>query len=97
MAQPRFGLALILPGLVPHFFTGGAAGVYGKATGGRRGAMAGGLVNGLLITFLLALLLGVLGDFGGENRTFGDTDFGWLGIAIGTRPGWRLSASWSSR
>ncbi|MCY7399708.1 MAG: PTS ascorbate transporter subunit IIC, partial [Nocardioides sp.] len=39
--------------------------------------------NGLLITFLPALLLGVLGDFGGENTTFGDTDFGWLGIAIG--------------
>ncbi len=50
----RFGLALILPGLVPHFFTGGAAGVYGNAVGGRRGAMAGGLVNGLLITFLPA-------------------------------------------
>ena len=81
--NPAFGLALILPGLVPHFFTGGAAGVYGNATGGRRGAVAGGFVNGLLITFLPALLLGVLGDFGGENTTFGDTDFGWLGIAIG--------------
>ena len=81
--NPLFGLALILPGLVPHFFTGGAAGVYGNATGGRRGAMAGGFINGLLITYLPALLLGVLGDFGGENTTFGDTDFGWLGIAIG--------------
>ncbi|MDO7161178.1 PTS transporter subunit IIC, partial [Acinetobacter baumannii] len=27
---PAWGLALILPGLVPHFFTGGAAGVYGN-------------------------------------------------------------------
>jgi len=81
--NPLFGLALILPGLVPHFFTGGAAGVYGNATGGRRGAIAGGFINGLLITYLPALLLGVLGDFGGENTTFGDTDFGWLGIAIG--------------
>lgn len=33
--NPVFGVALILPGLVPHFFTGGAAGVYGNATGGR--------------------------------------------------------------
>ena len=81
--NPAYGLALILPGLVPHFFTGGAAGVYGNATGGRRGAVAGGFVNGLLITFLPALLLEVLGDFGGENTTFGDTDFGWLGIAVG--------------
>jgi len=81
--NPWLGLALILPGLVPHFFTGGAAGVYGNATGGRRGAVAGGLVNGLLITFLPALLLAVLGDFGSANTTFGDTDFGWVGLATG--------------
>lgn len=81
--NPALGLALILPGLVPHFFTGGAAGVYGNATGGRRGAVAGGFVNGLLITFLPAVLLLVLGDFGAANTTFGDTDFGWFGILIG--------------
>ncbi|WP_296204234.1 PTS ascorbate transporter subunit IIC [uncultured Corynebacterium sp.] len=80
---PAFGVALILPGLVPHFFTGGAAGVYGNATGGRRGAAAGGFVNGLLITFLPAFLLGVLGSFGSANTTFGDADFGWFGMLIG--------------
>lgn len=81
--NPALGLALILPGLVPHFFTGGAAGVYGNATGGRIGAAAGGFVNGLLITFLPAVLLLVLGDFGTANTTFGDTDFGWFGVLIG--------------
>ncbi|MDZ5076232.1 PTS ascorbate transporter subunit IIC [Nesterenkonia sp. HG001] len=81
--NPALGLALILPGLVPHFFTGGAAGVYGNATGGRRGAVAGGFVNGLLITFLPAGLLLVLGDLAEANTTFGDTDFGWFGILIG--------------
>lgn len=81
--NPWLGLALILPGLVPHFFTGGAAGVYGNASGGRIGALAGGFINGLLITFLPALLLEVLGDFGDANTTFGDTDFGWVGIATG--------------
>ncbi|MGE2712664.1 PTS ascorbate transporter subunit IIC [Mycolicibacterium litorale] len=80
---PTFGWVLVLPGLVPHFFTGGAAGVYGNATGGRRGAIAGGFVNGLLITFLPALLVRVLGSFGAENTTFGDTDFGWYGILLG--------------
>lgn len=80
---PAFGLVLVLPGLVPHFFTGGAAGVYGNATGGRRGAVAGGFVNGLIITFLPALLVGVLGSFGEENTTFGDADFGWYGILLG--------------
>ncbi|WP_368266904.1 PTS ascorbate transporter subunit IIC [Corynebacterium ulcerans] len=81
--NPVFGVALILPGLVPHFFTGGAAGVYGNATGGRRGALCGAFANGLLITFLPAFLLGVLGTFGEANTTFGDADFGWFGILIG--------------
>ncbi|WP_434587500.1 PTS ascorbate transporter subunit IIC [Streptomyces sp. A5-4] len=81
--NPAFGLALVLPGLVPHFFTGGAAGVYGNATGGRRGAIAGAFLNGVLITFLPALLLKVLGAFGNENTTFGDADFGWFGSLIG--------------
>lgn len=81
--NPVFGLALILPGLVPHFFTGGAAGVYGNATGGRLGAITGGFTNGLLITLLPAGLLSVLGAFGEENTTFGDADFGWFGMIIG--------------
>ncbi|MET7933052.1 PTS ascorbate transporter subunit IIC [Streptomyces sp. NPDC005322] len=81
--NPAFGLALVLPGLVPHFFTGGAAGVYGNSTGGRRGAVVGAFLNGVLITFLPALLLKVLGAFGGQNTTFGDADFGWFGALIG--------------
>lgn len=80
---PAFGLALILPGMVPHFFTGGAAGVFGNATGGRRGAVLGAFTNGVLITFLPALLLKVLGSLGFANTTFGDADFGWYGILVG--------------
>ncbi|MCD9155112.1 PTS ascorbate transporter subunit IIC [Aeromicrobium duanguangcaii] len=82
--EPAFGLALILPGMVPHFFTGGGAGVYGNATGGRLGAIVGGFVNGLLITILPALLLKVFGEFGLSNSTFGDADFGWFGTLLGT-------------
>lgn len=77
------GLALILPGMVPHFFTGGTAGVFGNATGGRRGAILGGMANGILITFLPAFLLFVMGSLGFENTTFGDADFGWYGIVVG--------------
>src|SRR5690606_37198826 len=33
---PVFGLAVIVPGLVPHFFCGATAGVFGNAVGGRR-------------------------------------------------------------
>ena len=56
------GLTVIIPGVVPHFFVGAAAGVFGNATGGRRGALLGAFANGLLITFLPVFLLPVLGS-----------------------------------
>lgn len=77
------GGILIIPGMVPHFFTGATAGIYGNATGGRRGATIGAFVNGLLISFIPALLLPVLGDLGFANTTFGDVDFGVIGIVLG--------------
>lgn len=87
---PAVGLALILPGMVPHFFTGGGAGVFGNATGGRRGAVLGGFVNGVLITFLPAVLLLVIDGLSSlsglaaiKGSTFGDTDFGLVGILLG--------------
>ncbi|MFC4736298.1 PTS ascorbate transporter subunit IIC [Bacillus daqingensis] len=79
-----FSLALIIPGLVPHFFTGAGAGVFGNAVGGRVGAAAGGFTNGILISFIPAFLLPVLGGLGIENTTFGDSDFGVIGILIGS-------------
>ena len=82
------GGVLIIPGLVPHFFCGATAGIFGNATGGRRGAMAGAFINGLAITFLPALLLPVLGQLGFANTTFGDADFGVLGILIGKAFTW---------
>lgn len=79
---PFFGLKVIVPGLVPHFFTGAAAGVFGNATGGRIGAMSGAFANGLLISFIPAILLIFMGDIGYEGTTFGDSDFGIIGIII---------------
>lgn len=77
------GGVLIIPGLVPHFFCGATAGIYGNATGGRRGAMVGSFINGLFLAFLPAFLLPVLGQLGFNNTTFGDFDFGVLGILLG--------------
>lgn len=77
------GATVIIPGVIPHFFTGAAAGVFGNSTGGKRGAVFGSFVNGLLITFLPVLLLPVLGSLGYANTTFGDADFGWVGIIFG--------------
>ncbi|WP_173915290.1 PTS ascorbate transporter subunit IIC [Halobacillus sp. Marseille-Q1614] len=80
---PLLGLKVIVPGLVPHFFTGAAAGVFGNATGGRRGAIIGSMANGVMISFLPALLLPVLGTLGFQGTTFGDADFGVVGIVLG--------------
>lgn len=74
---------IILPGVVPHFFCGATAGVFGNATGGRRGAFIGAFVHGLLITFLPVLLMPVLGDLGFAGATFSDADFGVVGILLG--------------
>ncbi|WP_273853931.1 PTS ascorbate transporter subunit IIC [Guptibacillus spartinae] len=80
---PILGLKVIVPGLVPHFFTGAAAGVFGNATGGRKGAVFGSMANGVIISFLPALLLPVLGSLGFQGTTFGDSDFGVVGLLLG--------------
>ena len=76
-------MTVIIPGVVPHFFVGAAAGVFGNATGGRRGAILGAFTNGLLITFIPVFLLPVLGSIGLANTTFSDSDFGAVGILLG--------------
>lgn len=81
--QGALQLTLILPGVVPHFFTGATAGVFGNATGGRRGAIVGSFVNGIVITFLTLWLLPVLGNLGFANTTFSDSDFAVTGIFLG--------------
>lgn len=77
------GAVIILPGVVPHFFTGATAGVFGNATGGVRGATIGSFANGLLITFLPVFLMPVLGDLGFASTTFSDADFAASGILLG--------------
>lgn len=78
-----FNAVLILPGVVPHFFCGATAGVFGNSTGGRRGAMIGAFANGLLLTFLPAVLYPLLGSLGYIGTTFSDADFAILGIILG--------------
>ncbi|SHF03293.1 PTS ascorbate transporter subunit IIC [Clostridium fallax] len=73
---------VILPGVVPHFFCGATAGVFGNAVGGKRGAILGAFTHGLIITFLPALLMPTLGGLGYTGTTFSDADFGVIGIIL---------------
>jgi ascorbate PTS system EIIC component len=84
----KLNTVLILPSVVPHFFCGATAGVFGNAMGGRRGAMLGSFANGLLVTFLPVLLLPVLGSLGFANTTFSDVDFCGIGIILGNMAKW---------
>ncbi len=87
-------VALILPGVVPHFFCGATAGVFGNARGGVKGCVAGSFVHGLLITFLPAICMPVFTGLGFTSATFSDFDFSILGICFGNLaqicPGWPL-------
>ena len=78
-----WGFTVIIPGVVPHFFVGAAAGVFGNATGGRRGASPVPSPTALLITFLPVFLLPVLGISALPTPPFSDADFGVVGILLG--------------
>lgn len=71
---PQFGLAMILPGMLTNFFAGGTAGIFGNATGGRRGAIISGIAHGFFITLLPALLVTVFTSLGFVNATATDVD-----------------------
>ena len=71
---PKFGLAMILPGMLTKFFAGGTAGIFGNAVGGRRGAIIGGIAHGFFITLLPALLVTIFNGMGFVNATATDVD-----------------------
>lgn len=71
---PAFGLAMILPGMLTNFFAGGTAGIFGNATGGRRGCIIGTIAHGFFITLLPALLVVSFNKMGFINATATDVD-----------------------
>lgn len=77
------GLPVVIPGVVPHFFCGATAGVFGNSRGGLKGAIVGAFVQGIAISFLPLALMPVLGSLGFANTTFSDFDFTIMGIFFG--------------
>lgn len=55
LVSNMFGTVIPLPSIIGGFFTGGAAGIFGNALGGRRGAIISGLMYGLIMTIPVAL------------------------------------------
>lgn len=67
---------VVLPSVIGLFFMGAAAGVFGNAMGGRRGAIIAGLLLGFFFQIIVALaypLVG-LGDYGITGLWFASTD-----------------------
>lgn len=73
---------VIIPGVIPHFFSGGAAGVIAYKVGGRIGLVVSSLCHGFVITLLPVFLIPLLSNLGYLRATFADTDFSIIGIIV---------------
>jgi PTS system ascorbate-specific IIC component len=67
---------VVLPSVIGLFFMGGAAGVFGNATGGRRGAIVAGFFLGVTWTLLIALAYPLVDvtQYGVEGLWFASPD-----------------------
>ncbi|WP_010280774.1 PTS ascorbate transporter subunit IIC [Bacillus timonensis] len=67
-----FGTVVPLPSIIGGFFTGGIAGIFGNALGGRRGSMVSGFTYGLILTIPVALFYPLFGlePYGIEGLAF---------------------------
>lgn len=67
---------VVLPSVIGLFFMGAAAGVFGNAMGGRRGAVIASFLLGFLFQFIVALAYPLinLGGYGIEGLWFASTD-----------------------
>ncbi|GIP35097.1 PTS ascorbate transporter subunit IIC [Paenibacillus sp. J2TS4] len=73
---------VIIPGIIPHFFSGGASGVIAYKIGGRRGLVVASLCHGFFISLLPIFLLPLLTGLGHVRATFADGDFSVIGIIL---------------
>lgn len=71
-----FTSVVVLPSVIGLFFMGAAAGVFGNAMGGRRGAVISGFLLGFLFQFIVAIAYPLvnLGGYGITGLWFASTD-----------------------
>ncbi|MDA2808092.1 PTS ascorbate transporter subunit IIC [Nocardiopsis suaedae] len=69
------GWFTLVPPMIMLFFGGGAAGVFGNAVSGWRGAVAGGVLNGVILAVGQAVVWGMLSGTAPELATLADADW----------------------
>jgi PTS system ascorbate-specific IIC component len=78
-----FAKVLIVPPIVQFFFVGGATGVFGNATGGKKGAILGGIIQGIFLTVLPMFFAAEISPLIKGNITMADPDFNLMAIILG--------------
>ena len=66
---------IVFPAIVPAFFEGGTAAIFGNATGGKRGAILGGVISAVLCYGGLTTLLQVAQPMADYARQFPLSDY----------------------
>ena len=74
---------IVFPAIVPAFFEGGTAAIFGNATGGKRGAILGGVISAILCYVFLPLLLTVARPMADYARQFPLSDYSTVFNALG--------------
>ncbi|MFX3616648.1 MAG: PTS ascorbate transporter subunit IIC [Sporolactobacillus sp.] len=75
-------LYIILPGIVPAFFAGGTAGIFGNSTGGWKGAVIGPFIVGIVLAIGTGFLIPSTGALAKTGSTFGDPFYATAGLAF---------------
>lgn len=73
---------IILPGIVPAFFAGGTAGIFGNSTGGWKGAIVGPFIVGIALAIGTGFLIPSTGALAKTGSTFGDPFYATVGLAF---------------
>ncbi|WP_346243567.1 PTS transporter subunit IIC [Shouchella clausii] len=82
-AMMTFQYTIIIPGIIPHFFSSGTVGVIAFRLRGAKALFFVCAVHGLLLSLLPLLLVPYLADLGYTRTTFADTDLQLIGILLG--------------